>query len=344
MNTSQDIYNYAAINDINNLIIALNNDNNNEWYIHHVHNNVYLNGSTPIHIAAYNGYIDAINLLLENDADIESRTTDEGYTSLMLATQRNMVDCIHFLIDRGCNIESITNKGAAAIHIAAFEGNFASIEALLDRGANIDRMNRERNTALFIVSFQGRLDILHFLIERGADLEISADVFIPHLGIRRVTALFMAAYLQKVDICRLLLDKGAAINQDNIDIIINTECQEMVLNEIENRTKRAEFDSFIVHYLEYHPYKDKIYTRCFPTGDLRIATPPIGWLKAYSLRDKYYFDEILFYVHLYVANEQSKKFPNNNDNIKSYLSNNNNVTYTLMKILSDRLKMYLKPL
>lgn len=203
-------------------------------------------------------------------------------------------------------------------------------------------MNGDNATALFIVSFRGHLDILHLLIDRGADLEISTTTLPTPAGPRTLTALFMAALCGKVEICQVLLDNGAIINEDNIEIIgSHPECQEIIINEIENRQRRVAFDNLINNHIEYQLYKDQIYSRCFPTGDIRVATPPIGWPRAYLIMNKYYYDEILFYVHLYVANDQAKKDPNDNDNITSYLSNNNSNTSTLMRILSDRLILYL---
>ena len=58
----------------------------------------------------------------------------------------------------------------------------------------------------------------------------------------------------------------------------------------------------------YQPYKDQIYSSTvLPSGDLRVATPPdpVGWSRAETIRNKHYFDEILFYAHLYVTNEQA---------------------------------------
>ena len=84
-----------------------------------------------------------------------------------------------------------------------------------------------------------------------------------------------------------------------------------------------------------------------------VASPAIGWDRAEAVRNKYYFDEVLFYVHVYVANELAKKaMPSQKrtrassrrcSNIQAYLATNSDDTSTLMTVLSDRLKMYLKP-
>lgn len=89
---------------------------------------------------------------------------------------------------------------------------------------------------------------------------------------------------------------------------------------------------------------------CYP-NDTTISLPSIGWLQAEKIRDKYYHDEVLFYVHLHVAEIvmiSSKKTATNvsstttttvTTNVcKEYFANNDNKTFTLMKVLADRLK------
>ena len=63
------------------------------------------------------------------------------------------------------------------------------------------------------------------------------------------------------------------------------------------KTRRIDFDMFVTKYIEYKPWRDKIYSACFPGGSNQIL-PPIGWQRAEELRDKYYYDEILFLVLL----------------------------------------------
>ena len=62
---------------------------------------------------------------------------------------------------------------------------------------------------------------------------------------------------------------------------------------------------------------------------------------------KYYFDEILFYVHMYVANVV-KSYTNDDayedraessvSECKDHFASGSNKTFTLMKVLADRLK------
>jgi len=102
----------------------------------------------------------------------------------------------------------------------------------------------------------------------------------------------------------------------------------MIFAEVENRRKKTLFNSFINHHIEYQPYIDKIYNLCYPnttttifittttifpkntttitstntttTGNLSVAKPSVGWLRAEAIRDSFYLDGVFFYIHLHV--------------------------------------------
>ena len=116
----------------------------------------------------------------------------------------------------------------------------------------------------------------------------------------------------------------------------------MILDELEDRKVSQELDKFINHHIEYQVYKDDIYSVCYPNGNLKVAKPvEIGWDKAKALRDKYFFDEIFFYVHCYVASNYTSS--KNCSNL-IYTARNTNDPCTIMTVLTNRLKFYLKPI
>ena len=127
----------------------------------------------------------------------------------------------------------------------------------------------------------------------------------------------------------------------------------MIFAEVEHRRKRTIFDSFINYHIQYQPYISNIYTRCYPIDSIQVAKPPVGWIRAEAIRDKYYFDEVFFHLHMYVANVVMRSVQNYNGTdtaiaistsiCKEHFANSSNKTFTLMKVLTDRLKEYLKP-
>ena len=246
--------------------------------------------------------------------------------------------------------------GATACHWAALRGYINIVEMILDRGFDIHDKNNDGWTILHHASVSDHINIIEMLLERGSDINSKDN------GGR--TALHWAAIFGQMNAVELLLQRGIDIDDDidryapfeedeNGNIINPTDCRPIIVTEIDNRRKRPIFDSFINHHIEYQPYINIIYTRCFPTGNVQVAKPPVGWTIAEAVRDKYYFDEIFFYLHMHVSNlysittnniksrvtRSSMKCSNSTDQ----LANNSNKTSTLMIVLTDRLKMYLKP-
>jgi hypothetical protein len=70
----------------------------------------------------------------------------------------------------------------------------------------------------------------------------------------------------------------------------------LILDQIGHRHKRAAFDSFIDHRIDYSIYKASIYSICYPDGNIQIADPAVGWSGVQQVLDKYYFNDILLLV------------------------------------------------
>jgi len=367
--TPKNVYEYAGEGDINDLQLALNyGDNSFNWYKNE-------NNSTALHFASQEGHSDCIDLLIDTGAEIELKNNDgctalhmaafhgtkdglisllnrnasieikqnQGYTALHFASQEGYIECIDLLCDRGADIESSNYDGNTSLQSAAYQGHVDCIHTLLEKGANIYHLDNHGETALHLAAGEGHTECLDALLDGGADIE--------SIDNHGETALLVAAHNKQIESTRFLLNRGAMIEDSMIDDIKHRKCRRMIREEIQHRLRRDDFDSFINNYIEYPPLIHSIYSTCYPSGDLRVASPSIGWDRAEAVRNKYYFDEVLFYVHIYVANEIAKKaMPSQKvkassrcSNTQGYLATNSDDTSTLMTVLSDRLKMYLKP-
>jgi len=111
-----------------------------------------------------------------------------------------------------------------------------------------------------------------------------------------------------------------------------------VVSIIKSEQQRKKFYTLTDFHIEYNPYRSIIYSRCYPTDNVSFPDPAIGWNEAYKLRKKLYFDEIFFYLHMYVASSvDSREFSNNKGRFRS----SSNRTYELMDVLTSELKEYI---
>lgn len=112
----------------------------------------------------------------------------------------------------------------------------------------------------------------------------------------------------------------------------------IIVSLIKSEQQRQKFYNLIDFHIAYNPYRSIIYSKCYPTDNVSFPDPSIGWNDAYKLTEKYYFDEIFFYLHMYVASGvDSREFSNNKGRFRS----SSNRTYELMDVLTSELKEYL---
>jgi ankyrin repeat protein len=309
-------------------------------------------GAIALHLATDSNIV---KMLLDKDIDINSKNND-GEIALHLVARSNHINIVEILLDRGININN--SNGFTALHIAAKKGNSNVVEILLARGIDINsKTNVVYYTALHLAALKGHSNIVEMLLNRDINInsktndDRTALHWAANGGFKNcVEMLLNRADIQiNDDISEYALD----LRQTNGNTIEIIDCRSIIFAEVEHRRKRALFDSFINHHIEYQPYINSIYTLCYPTGNIQVAKPPVGWIRAEAIRDKYYFDEILFYLHMHIANVVLRSVKKCNDTdtdtvlntsvCSDHFASSSNKTFTLMKVLADRLKEYLKP-
>ena len=366
--------------------------------------NIHHREGSALHRAAMNGYLDIVALLIERGADVDAPLimndmipvqSYECYgTALEMATFYNYVDIVVLLLDKGATIKgavlarAIENRsiesvmlllenctdidlnqpdkqGATAL-MSATHRDITLLKILLSKGANVNYVNRDNHTALSKAISNKSMEACLIILNYGTDINIGNGI-----------ALKQAANQGSTEFVRMLLDRGAAIYDideyeykpsywDSLDENYGNknDHRPMIIDELEVRRKRAVFDSFITHHIEYAPYLEAIYSTCCPyprkpdadtdtTKDTDMYThktqcrltrskPAVGWIRALAIRDKYYYDEVFFYLHMHVA-KVVRSLSSSSISMIAVVANSSDDISTLMIVLSDRLMMYLKP-
>jgi ankyrin repeat protein len=79
--------------------------------------------------------LDVVNLLIENQADINKETMNDGFTPLIIAVNRGHKSIAKRLIDQGAKIDAFECcHSNTALHIACMNGEFDIVQML----ANIE--------------------------------------------------------------------------------------------------------------------------------------------------------------------------------------------------------------
>jgi hypothetical protein len=111
-----------------------------------------------------------------------------------------------------------------------------------------------------------------------------------------------------------------------------------VISLIKSEQQRMTFFTVINNYIQYDPYRSIIYYICYPPTNISFPEPLIGWNDSYKVVEKYYFEDVFFYLHMYVASKVNTRECSKN---RECFANNCNRTSRLMALLRRELREYI---
>ncbi|KAJ0005825.1 hypothetical protein NQD34_015719 [Periophthalmus magnuspinnatus] len=125
-------------------------------------------GWTPLHAAACEGHKIICGVLMEQGSMVRVGEMDiEGRTALILAAQEGHVSTVRLLLDRRCPIDHRAYDGHSALSAALLEEQTEVAELLMRRGADTDVRDAEGRPLLYLLVLEGRLEMSTLLLEKG---------------------------------------------------------------------------------------------------------------------------------------------------------------------------------
>jgi ankyrin repeat protein len=215
---SKQILNAVIDNDVNTMrkIITPNN----------VNTSIDITNSTALHIAAKHGYIDIVDILIENNVDRFIKNIS-GKTALHIAILHGHLNVVNRLINNdNNNINDYINDYTSILNLAVLLGYYDIVNLLIEHGIDINKRNRFRETAIYMAANDGRLNIVQTLYNNGANLNIPdskniSPIQIAYLnGHMNVVNFLLDKIDAKKEIClghveivQLLINNGLDINE-----------------------------------------------------------------------------------------------------------------------------------
>ena len=109
-------------------------------------------GGTPMHLAAYQGHKEIVQVLMQHGANKNAVTT-KGWTPLICATVNGRVAVVEYLLEQGCEMDHADSSGCTALHQAAANpGNFEVGQLLFRFGAKLDLRDHQGRTPVDIAT------------------------------------------------------------------------------------------------------------------------------------------------------------------------------------------------
>jgi ankyrin repeat protein len=155
---------------------------------------------SPLHIAARKGHLEIVQLLIDNHANKEAK--DHGNsTPLLIAVLNGHFKIVKFLVKNGANQDAKEKNNATSLHVAASKGNLEMVKFLVFNGADRESKTNEGAAPLHLSVKSGRLEVVKFLVKNGANQEAKDK--------NNATSLHVAASIGNLEIVKYLVKKGA---------------------------------------------------------------------------------------------------------------------------------------
>ena len=170
--------------------------------------------STPLIIAARNGNLESVKILLRYNADIEARGTVkdtggivvEGCTALWAAALVGHLDVVELLIERNAEVDSRTLTDSTPLRAAAYHGRLDIVIRLVEHGADVNARQSFGKTPLMVTCYNGHMNVATYLVKHGANIHLQDK--------KGNTCLHHAAEGGHVEVVSKLLALGAKEKQN----------------------------------------------------------------------------------------------------------------------------------
>ncbi|MFC0397060.1 ankyrin repeat domain-containing protein [Paraburkholderia rhizosphaerae] len=127
-------------------------------------------GENAMMLAALNGDVQLVNLLISKDAEVNRK----GWTPLHYAATNGHDDVIKILLDHSAYIDAGSPNGTTPLMMAARGGHLSTVKLLLDSGADLNVKNQLGLTALDFAKQYKEPDVVEGLTARLQQMQKQA--------------------------------------------------------------------------------------------------------------------------------------------------------------------------
>nr|GMD73510.1 ankyrin repeat-containing protein At5g02620 [Ipomoea batatas] len=180
------------------------------------------NGFDALHIAAKQGDLDVVKVLMEAHPELSMTVDVSNTTALHTAATQGHIEVVNYLLERESSLAAIAkSNGKTALHSAARNGHLQVVKAILSKEPGLaNRVDKKGQTALHMAVKGQNLELVEELIRSDPSSINTVDN-------KGNTYLHIATRKGRVKIVKLLLD------QRQIDTVMVNRSGETALDTAE---------------------------------------------------------------------------------------------------------------
>lgn len=157
--------------------------------------NDQVRGMRPLIMAAYEGNVDIVKLLLQYGANIEIMD-HAAITPVQWASKNNQFEMVQLLLSSGADVNTAEGSDVTMVHAAIMNQRVEMLDLLLKNGANVNAQDDSGQTPLMFTVLWPSTPMLQIILNRNPDLTLRDE--------RGRTALEIANEMNYVEGIRLL--------------------------------------------------------------------------------------------------------------------------------------------
>lgn len=152
-------------------------------------------GTTLLMIAARNGNLPLVQMLLTNRASV-NRRNQHGDTALMMAALGGKLEAVQALIGKSAEVNP---AGWTPLHYSIFGGSEEVSKLLIASGAKLDSRAPNGQTSLMLAVKSGRRELVELLVDADADMDLEDYDGVTAIGLaKKLDHTEIVEYLRKV--------------------------------------------------------------------------------------------------------------------------------------------------
>ncbi|KAL2968683.1 hypothetical protein AAZX31_15G041300 [Glycine max] len=197
------------------------------------------NGFDALHIAAKQGDLDVLKILMEGHPELSMTVDPSNTTALHTAAIQGHTEIVKFLLEAGSSLATIArSNGKTALHSAARNGHLVVVKALLEKEPGVaTRTDKKGQTALHMAVKGQNIEVVEELIKADPSSINMVDS-------KGNTALHIATRKGRAQIVKLLLEQ-----KENVTSAVN-RCGETAVDTAEKTGNHAVQAILLEHGVE----------------------------------------------------------------------------------------------